>query len=239
MTERFTGFASGARALALPESFVTRLLPLLDGPSLAAALCALRILHHRKGFPRFLTPADLAADPALAAFLARTGGGLDAALQRLLDAGMLLRLEVEQDGRCQDLLFLNAPADRRGMVLVRSRAVALREPPPEEPAGEPPPDIFALYEENVGPLTPIVAQDLAEAAERYPREWLEAAIGLAAERNVRNWRYVARILERWSVEGPDYEKAGRDPADDLERYYFGGRYGRVLKERFDAGRSGT
>lgn len=238
MSGPFTGFAAGARAFAVPESFVTQVLPLLDGQSLAAALCALRLLHHHRGFPRYLTVGELAADPSLAAFLAHTGNAeraLTDAVGQLVAVGLLLPLTVERDGRRDDLLFLNTPADRRAAALVRQRRLDLGEPVPPEPAGAPPPDVFALYEENVAPLTPLVAQELAEAAARYPHAWLEAAIREAAVQRARSWRYVARILERWAVEGPDDEKVGRDTAHDLERY-FSGRYGRILRERLDAER---
>jgi len=239
VSARFAGFAAGSRALAIPEAFVTQVLPLLDGPSLATAVCAFRILHHHRGFPRHLTSAELAADPSLAAFLAKNDSGeqaLAGAVERLVATGMLLRLPVERGGRREELLFLNTPADRRAMALVRQRRVDLGEPVPPEAAGPPSPDVFALFEENVAPLTPLVAQELAEAAERYPREWLEAAIREAAAQRARSWRYVARILERWAVEGPDDETVERDSPDDLERY-FSGKYGRILRERLDGERA--
>jgi DnaD/phage-associated family protein len=75
---------------------------------------------------------------------------------------------------------------------------------------EPSRSIYALYEENIGQLTPLVADELKEAEELYPQEWLRPAFETAAALNKRSWRYVARILERWAVEGPDYAQAGGD-----------------------------
>ena len=37
------------------------------------------------------------------------------------------------------------------------------------------PNIFALYEQNIGLLTPLIAEDLKDAINHYPEEWIEAA----------------------------------------------------------------
>jgi len=39
-------------------------------------------------------------------------------------------------------------------------------PPPERP------NIFKLYEENIGPLTPLIADALKDAEKTYPPEWV-------------------------------------------------------------------
>ncbi len=61
--------------------------------------------------------------------------------------------------------------------------------------------IYRMYEDLCGTLTPWVAAELEEAEAAYPLEWLEAAFKEAALQNVRRWRYVARILECWRLEG--------------------------------------
>ena len=59
------------------------------------------------------------------------------------------------------------------------------------------PTVFRLYEQNMGPLTPLIADRLIKALETYPTEWIEEALGEAVAYNRRSWRYVARILENW------------------------------------------
>ena len=66
---------------------------------------------------------------------------------------------------------------------------------------EAPPNIFALYEDNIGMLSPIIADELKLAEEAYPHEWIEDAFRRAVVQNKRSWRYVAAILERWEREG--------------------------------------
>jgi DnaD/phage-associated family protein len=68
-------------------------------------------------------------------------------------------------------------------------------------------NIFTLYEENIGLLTPLVGDDLKEAEEIYPFPWIEAAFREAARLNKRSWKYVETILRRWQDQGyADFER---------------------------------
>ncbi len=71
--------------------------------------------------------------------------------------------------------------------------------PPLKP--EPQPDIFALYEQNIGLVTPMIADQLREAEKSYPENWLREAFREAVNNNRRKWSYVSAILERWAAEG--------------------------------------
>jgi DnaD/phage-associated family protein len=133
--------------------------------------------------------------------------------------GTLLRAAGDSD-----VLFApNMPANRRALERLASEGVSVEEPlPPAE--GEPAPNIYTLYEQNIGGITPLIAEDLRDAEQRYPPEWVREAFREAAELNKRNWRYIRRILERWEIEGPNYETDGRDPeADWLARRYSAGK----------------
>jgi DnaD/phage-associated family protein len=63
------------------------------------------------------------------------------------------------------------------------------------------PNIFALYEQNIGLLTPLIAEDLKDAISHYPEEWIEAAFREALQHNKRKWSYISAILRRWETEG--------------------------------------
>ena len=54
--------------------------------------------------------------------------------------------------------------------------------------------MFKLYEENIGPLTPLIADALKDAEEIYSSEWIADAIELAVKNNKRNWKYCEAIL---------------------------------------------
>jgi len=229
----FEGFPAGARATAVPNLFFAALLPRIEDPAeLVVTVYFFFAQARKKGQPRFLTYAELAADGSLAAALGSQaeGGlrrGLDAAVQR----GTLLRLAVEQDGRGEELYFLNTSGGRRAVAAVKAGKLELGHLAPEVGAGrEPLPSVFALYEENIGTIGPLIADELKDAEARYPQEWIEAAFREAVSLNKRSWSYIAAILRRWEAEGPDYEKAGRDTEGDQgRRRSLAGRYRHLVR----------
>jgi len=225
---RFEGFPAGARAIAIPNLFFTALLPRIDDPAeLAVTVYFFFAQARKKEQPRFLTYAELAADESLAAALGSLGeGGLRRGLDAAVERGTLLSLVLEQSGRGEELYFLNTPSGRRAVAAARSGRLELGSLAPEEAGGrEPLPSVFALYEENIGTIGPLVADKLKDAETRYPQEWIEAAFREAVGLNKRSWSYIAAILRRWEAEGPDYEKAGRDTEGDQgRRRSLAGRY---------------
>ena len=64
-------------------------------------------------------------------------------------------------------------------------------------------NIFTLYEQNIGLLTPMIALSLGDAEEMYGPVWIGDAIKIAVENNKRNWKYCEAILKRWATEGKD------------------------------------
>ncbi len=236
---KFAGFPASAEATAIPKVFFTDLLPQLAGDvaALGVALYAFKALQAKRGSPRYITNAELMADTALAAFLAAVGvtaPNVANELERAVGLGILLPLTIERDGERHELYFLNAPADRRGMEAVRAGSIDLGRVVEASPRIETATrsTIFSLYEALIGSISPLIADELTEAERLYPAEWLDAAFREAAAQNARSWRYVSRILERWSIEGPNYATTERDPTGD--GHYFDGKYGRILKRRLDA-----
>lgn len=63
------------------------------------------------------------------------------------------------------------------------------------------PNIFVLYEQNIGLLSPMIADELKDAADHYPQDWIEAAFREAVQQNKRKWSYIRAILRRWETEG--------------------------------------
>lgn len=64
------------------------------------------------------------------------------------------------------------------------------------------PNIFKLYEQNIGTLAPLLIDELKEAEKQYPQDWIEAAFQTAVTADARNWRYIRAVLEN--------RKAGKD-----------------------------
>ena len=232
VVDDFTGFPTSARATPVPNLFFSRLLPRIERAE--EMLVTLYFFYASaiggcRRAPAFLTRRELAADATLARALANLcgddGEALDRGLALALERGSLLRVEARGDGRSEELYLLATPHNRLATQRLAGADLPLEEPlPPAAPAELP--NIFALYEENIGAITPLIADDLKDAEERYPPQWIGAAFREAVSLNKRNWRYIHSILKRWEAEGPDYEEAGRDPeADWLERRYARGKRG--------------
>ena len=107
-----------------------------------------------------------------------------------------LRLEA-------DLHYAPNTAANRAHLLARrpGDAPARRTVKPLAPAADPVSHARTLYEHYIGLITPIVADELAEAERSYPAEWLNDAFAQAAERGKRNWNYVQAILRGWAGGG--------------------------------------
>jgi DnaD/phage-associated family protein len=92
-------------------------------------------------------------------------------------------------------------------------------------------NIFRLYEENVGILTPMIADMLRDAEQIYPLDWIEDAVQIAVSKNIRNWRYIEAILRRWQEKGRDNNNKQDDVVDDEEEYrkYIKGKYAEYIR----------
>jgi DnaD/phage-associated family protein len=208
----FVGFPAGkARFTPLPDLFFTELLPAIDDlAELKLTLFMFWSLNRQRGYPRYLTMAELEAERLLLASLGRSPDGdplkvLRDAVEKAVARGTLLRLSISDETQQTDYLFLNTPQGRKAVEQVRSGELALETSGyvREASVAAEGPRIFELYEQNIGLLQPLLAEELAEAEQTYPASWIVDAFRIAAERNVRHWRYIKSILERWVREGKD------------------------------------
>jgi len=65
------------------------------------------------------------------------------------------------------------------------------------------PNIFNVYEANIGILTPIITAHLTDAVATYPAGWVDEAIAVAVAQNKPSWAYAAGVLKRWERDGKD------------------------------------
>jgi DnaD/phage-associated family protein len=223
----FAGFPKGKlRITPIPAQFFSELLPEIDHlGELKVTLYTFWKLDRMEGEVRYLSRKDFAEDErfmeGLAAHSLQARATLDDALERAVGRGSLLRVEVESEGETSAYYFLNTP---RGRAAMQAVAQGSWKPSPQGglvvTLAQERPNIFRLYEENIGPLTPLMADILRQAETDYPVEWLEDAVRLAVERNARNWRYVDTVLKSWKEKGKD-EQDRRDSKEDRRRYIEG------------------
>ncbi|MBC8276177.1 MAG: DnaD domain protein [Chloroflexi bacterium] len=238
MTKKpFSGFPARAEVTPIPNLFFTVVMPKIDGVAeLKTILHVFWLLSRRRGYPQFVTYNELLSDPVL---ISGIGEGtkpkdevLRLALEQAVEHGTMLHLRLDRDGQPEDVYFINSEAAKEAISKIQQGdfpqlVLAHRK---GEVAEATPPDIFSLYEQNIGMLTPMIAEELQEAEKLYPADWIESAFKEAVSLNKRSWKYIARILERWAVEGKDDGKPRRDfkKEDDREKYVRG-KYGHMVK----------
>jgi DnaD/phage-associated family protein len=76
------------------------------------------------------------------------------------------------------------------------------------------PELFSLYENNIGLLTPMMVDELKCAEQEYPAAWFADAFAEAVRANVRRWNYVRAILERWRTRGRDDDRGHQHDRDN-------------------------
>ncbi len=217
--QHFSGFPEGKVAtVTLPDSVFTELVAAIDDLfELKVTLLALRRLAQmRSDAAPWITLVELRDDPAIQASLdGAVEEKLGEALANAVERGTLLNVEwKEADGAIEQRYLANSP---RGRAAVRAMR---RGREPERVLSPTRSNIFTLYEQNIGPLTAILSEDLIEAEKTYPATWIEDAFHEAVSRNKRNWKYIHAILERWHTEGKD-EADRRDRETDTRRYIEG------------------
>ena len=225
----FPGFPTGRLSYTpLPDLFFSELLPAIDD------LAELKVLLHcfwriqkQRGPLRYVTRKMLTVEAGLRRSLVRDGVSFEEELVRALaqavGRGTLLAVAVSRDGAPETCYFLNTEEGRRAVARVQrgeTELIAVATPEGGAPS-ETRPNIFVLYEQTIGLLQSIITDELRDAEQTYPAEWIEEAFRIAAERNVRNWHYVRAILQRWAAQGKDDGESGRDSGKDRRRYIRG------------------
>lgn len=216
---QFSGFTSSETFTAVPDSFFRLMNDITDADELKVTLYVLWRIEHSEGRFRYLCRSEILEDSGFMSQM--SAAEVDSGLEKALRRGTLLTVESEAGG----FYFLNSPRGRasaealkngswRDSARVPSTAPLLR------------PNIFKLYEENIGPLTPLMADTLKDAEKEYPAEWLAEAFSIAVERNKRNWKYIAAILRRWKDEG--YEGKNRKDADPNAKRYSQSQFAEYL-----------
>ena len=207
----FKGFTDSESFTQLPDTFFLRLLNQIDNAEeLKVALYFLWRVEHMDGTFRALREADFHSKE-LGLSVEEVRAGIEQALKR----GVILKAEKGADV----YFLLNSP---RGRAVVQAMESGTWNP---ENTGSAPlferPNIFRLYEENIGPLTPLIADALKDAEDTYSAEWIAETIDLAVRNNKRSWRYCEAILKRWKEEGRGEKQDRRDPEKDRDKYIKG------------------
>jgi len=212
------GFPDNSRFTPVPNLLFGPLLENID--DLLVLKCLLRILglhFQKKGFPRYLTWDELLADRTLGRVLSAGKSSLnpDAALKNALEKiqqlGVLIHLRLKTPQGIVDVYMPNSQEGRRAAQRLESQQLDVPSDVhgKSQPSPVSRPNIFSQYEENIGIIGHIMAEELKEAERTYPQEWIEEAFREAVVRNKRSWSYIEAILKGWVREGREHGEPGR------------------------------
>lgn len=226
-TQDFNGFPPGkTRTTAIPNLFFSELLPTIDDlVELKLTLYCFWALQQQEGEYRYVLRREVLQDKLFLSGVdsdpERASEQVKSAFERAVARGILLHVTVSGTQGSEDLYFLNTARGRNAVRAVEAGRFVFggRDCPVALVVERP--NIFTLYEQNVGPLTPMIGDRLREAEKDYPPEWIAEAIQIAVERNHRNWRYIMGILKRWQAEGKDSGTTQQPTQADRYRYIRG------------------
>ena len=211
MASRTVGPLNDRRSIELPEALLFEVLPhVRDMAELQATLAVTRMALERGGLSEPVAQEELMRDSGVRWAFREEGTTRDAApdiergVELAVGRGTLIKIRAtDADVECI-WYYLNTISNAATVAAIASgnqeppRALWTETTPPSVERERP--TVFRLYEQNVAPLTPLIAQRLLDALETYPQGWIEDAIAEAVSYNRRSWRYISRILENWQVE---------------------------------------
>jgi DNA replication protein len=213
----FKGFTDHETFTQVPDSFFRLVNDIDDVNELKVTLYVLWRIEHMEGAFRNICRSEIIEDEDFMAGI--TAEALDVGLEKAVQRGTLLRVESDQSPKegFGGFYFLNSPRGRAAAEALkkgdwRASARSSSAAPRERP------NIFKLYEENIGPLTPLIADALKDAEQTYAEDWIAEAIELAVKNNKRNWKYAEAILKRWKEEGRHEGKDRQNAGEGSERY---------------------
>ncbi len=173
-TQPFNGFGPGkTRTTKIPDAFFSELLPLIDDlGEMKVTLYAFWALQQQEGEFRYVLGRELLQDHL---FLSGFDPDPERAAEKVCEAlaqatarGSLLHVAAAGVNGQEDLYFLNTVHGRNALRAIQNGQY---EPGSREnPIGliVERPNIFALYEQNIGPLTPLIAEELRAGEQDYP-----------------------------------------------------------------------
>jgi len=237
--KQFSGFPAKMQFTPVPNLFFSSLLPQInDIAELKTTLHIFWSLYGKRGYPRFITYRELLSSKSLISSLREEEKSpeevLGYALEMAVKRGTILHIVLVRDGVPEDVYFLNADSDRRAVIKIQNGELALAGLKSGKQAypgveTEALPDIFTLYEQNVGMLTPMIAEELHEAEKLYPESWIKDAIKEATKQSIHKWSYISAILERWVTEGKKDGTYQRDFKKTEPDKYSKQKYGHIVK----------
>ncbi len=223
----FTGFEENKKRFSgIPDQFFSEILPFLeDVDELKVVLYILWAAYTSGDYGITFSIPDLTGDRIFMTGLEGQGKTENKTVRQAVEKAVSHNILIALPGDDADekVFFINSPRGRQAAKMHMQGEMAAGSRPNKATLDIIQPNLFRLYEENIGPLTPMIAETLRDAMDAFPENWIREAIQIAVNNNVRRWSYISTILTRWQEEGRD----GTDRRYTQEDYrrYLKGEYG--------------
>ena len=195
----FKGFKKNVKYIPIPAPIFDTLLESMSNISelkLMLRIMWLLQIYNRK--PQFITENEIITDKLTSKLI----GGSDKVIESLCtleNYGIIKSSKQKSDGI--KIIFLNSETIK-DRIAKSDLLIETNQTDPWEKDNEIP-NIYSIYEQNIGMITPHIAELIKESENLYPVEWVEDAIKHASKQNKRSWAYIESILNRWKIEGRD------------------------------------
>ena len=235
-------FKTGQKIIPVPAQLFTEILPgLHDQSQLRATLYAWYAIASRGGGQRYVYLSQLLTDPVLLSWFIHLDGknGIRRGLEQSCKDGIFLELQI--DGHNKIL----TPNDESGARLMTDLKADLAAQDNNSGTSSTHADyeksvlsdVIKKYENEIGLLTPAIAEMIAIAEQKYPTAWILEALDIAAQSNARSWKYVSAILARWKDEGKNNDNTKTAGFSSQQSGRGRNRYDSVIQKRADSDKS--
>jgi hypothetical protein len=173
----FPGFPAGKLPVTpIPNLFFSDLLPTIDNlAELKVTLHLFWLIGRKTGALRYARLDEMLKDDRLLAGLAASPPVAETilrdALERAIARGTLLHLTVQRAGVTEEWYMVNSANGREVIATLRAGELdVLADAAEDVQLQVERPPIFVLYEQNIGLLAPMIANELRDAEKHYPAD---------------------------------------------------------------------
>jgi DNA replication protein len=235
---KFEGYARNTAAIPVPELFFTSVLPFIeDINELKIILGIFKLIRYKRGYLKFVSLKELIQNKIIRTCISTSDNKdveklIEKAVNLAVEHGSLLSARLIANSETENIYIVNQEPDKTILQDILSGKSSVPDfnlvsgKDDDLPVID---NIYKLYEQNIGVITPLITEELKKAEGLYSLEWIREAFSEAIKKNIRNWKYISRILERWSEEGKTNGTTGRYSKKEKDRDRFiKGKYGHLF-----------
>ena len=182
------------------------------------------MINQAKRVPKYITLEEIISDRIINSIIPKPNTEPDTFCKLILNKPQLLNLflyhEININQSNTAVVALNTARNKTMLNKIKGLDKFDSVFQPNGDVSEESPNIFKLYEDNIGTLNPIITDELKYAETTYPSTWITNAFKESVVRNKRSWNYIKTILENWNREGKNDGRIGENPKKSGYNQYF-------------------